>query len=77
MNAKLDEWSYGLGKRVRIYDASLYQDESKRASDVKKSYLEIYGDDSLQVMDLMEELHKTIKYFKKKKNKIVLKTMNM
>ena len=65
MNAKLDEWSYGLGKRVRIYDASLYQDESKRASDVKKSYLEIYGDDGfLQVHEPpMEEITQDDKVF--------------
>jgi len=70
MNAKLDEWSYGLGKRVRIYDASLYQDESKRASDVKKSYLEIYGDDGfLKVHEApMEEITQDDKVFQEEED---------
>ena len=71
MNAKLDEWSYGLGKRVRIYDASLYQDESKRASDVKKSYLEIYGDDGfLKVHEApMEEITQDDKVFQEEEDR--------
>lgn len=62
MNAKLGEWSYGLNKQMRIYDADHYQDETQRANDVKDMYLNQFGaqaaqdliqsEDSLQDLDL-------------------------
>lgn len=56
MSAKLGEWSYGLNKQMRIYDADHYQDETQRANDVKDMYLSQFGAQAAQEFNQSEDL---------------------